>query len=300
MSKLKYYIAGFRLRTLPLSVSGIIVGSALAYAGGCFSAVTFLLGIVTTLCLQILSNLSNELGDMQKGTDNADRLGPHGALQSGALTEKDYYRIIGIFIVLSAVSGLLLILSARRFFSPIEILIWIFAGGLTIIAAIKYTMGENSYGYKGWGDTSVFIFFGLAGVLGMYLLMCGMLKPALLLPASAFGLLITGVLNVNNIRDIDNDRKFGKNTVVVKIGLKSAKIYHFVLIITAWICLIIYSVFCTKNGFIGLIYIVLTIPFAVHLTKVYRGAGRELDAQIKFLSLNILLLAVVFSICQIF
>lgn len=291
MSKAKYYIASFRLRTLPLSLSGIFLGTLLAKADGFFHTLPFVFAVATTLCLQILSNLANELGDLQKGTDNAERLGPIRSIQSGALTLTEFKRTIIVFVILSAISGSVLVYTAFDSLFSRDGIIMLLLGGAAIIAAIKYTVGKNAYGYHGLGDLFVFLFFGLLSVMGAYFLMAHQINALLLLPASAIGLLSTGVLNLNNMRDVDNDRACGKRTIPVLIGVHKAKIYHFILIIGAFVCMSSY-VFLhdhTPSDFLFL----LTLPlFIFHLVKVTKNQGRSLDPQLKVLSLSTLLFAI--------
>lgn len=292
MSKAKYYIASFRLRTLPLSLSGIFLGTLLAKADGFFHTLPFVFAVATTLCLQILSNLANELGDLQKGTDNAERLGPIRSIQSGALTLTEFKRTIIVFVLLSVISGSVLVYTAFDSLFSWDGIIMLLLGGAAIIAAIKYTVGKNAYGYHGLGDLFVFLFFGLLSVMGAYFLMAHQINALLLLPASAIGLLSTGVLNLNNMRDVDNDRACGKRTIPVLIGVHKAKIYHFILIIGAFVCMSSY-VFLhdhTPSDFLFL----LTLPlFIFHLVKVTKNQGRSLDPQLKVLSLSTLLFAIV-------
>lgn len=298
MNKFKYYVRSFRLRTLPLSLSGILLGSMLAYAAGAFDNLSFGLAIVTTLCLQILSNLANELGDLQKGTDNENRLGPIRSVQSGALTLREFYRVILLFVALSFVSGISLVFCAFHSLLDTQSIIMLLLGGTAIIAAIKYTVGENAYGYRGLGDLFVFLFFGLLSTIGAWFLMMKTVTPDLFLPAAAIGLLSTGVLNMNNIRDIRNDALYGKRTIPVLLGERHAKIYHFCLIIGALLCTLIYTVL-HPNHLFGFLFL-LTLPlFIVHLKNVVGNSGRTLDPQLRFLSLSTLLLALLTGAGQI-
>ncbi|MCC8173363.1 MAG: 1,4-dihydroxy-2-naphthoate octaprenyltransferase, partial [Odoribacter sp.] len=226
MSKLKYYIHSFRLRTLPLSVSGIILGGLLAKSAGEFNVAIFTLAIITTLLLQIVSNLANELGDLQKGTDNNKRLGPIRSIQSGALTVSEFKRILIWMSTLALIAGLWLVFLAFHNLINLKSIGMLLLGGLALAAAIKYTMGKHAYGYYGLGDIFVFIFFGIISTAGCYFLMIHQIKASILLPASAIGFLSTGVLNINNIRDIENDKACNKRTIPVKIGEKNAKRYH--------------------------------------------------------------------------
>lgn len=288
--KIKYYIASFRLRTLPLSLSGIFMGTLLANADGFFNSMAFALAVATTLCLQILSNLANELGDLQKGTDNTERLGPIRSIQSGALTLSEFKRTILVFIILSVISGSALVYTAFNSLFSQDGMIMLLLGGASIIAAIKYTVGKSAYGYHGLGDLFVFLFFGLLSVTGSYFLMTHKINALLFLPASAIGLLSTGVLNLNNMRDINNDRTCGKRTLPVMIGIHRAKIYHFILIIGAFLCMNGYAI-SRERGICGFLFLITLPLFIIHLKKVAREEGRALDPQLKVLSLSTLLFA---------
>jgi 1,4-dihydroxy-2-naphthoate octaprenyltransferase len=279
-------------------VSGIIVGSVVAMSDGYFSWLTFLLAILTTLSLQILSNIANDVGDAEKGTDNENRLGPVRSLQAGHLTAKEYKKALFFFVIISAIFGLALIFSAFHSFLNISGIIMLIIGGLAILASIKYTVGKRNYGYHGLGDVFVFLFFGLASVLGSYFLMAFSLKWSLLLPAAAFGFLITAVINLNNMRDIENDKNCKKNTIPVRIGLANAEIYHYLLIILAWICLLVYSNI-EYNKMIGLLYVLVLPFFVIHIQRVSRFEGKALDSQMKTLSISILALSLIFSLSQL-
>lgn len=291
MNKIKYYIASFRLRTLPLSLSGIIMGSKLACSKGYLDWKIFGWTVITTLSLQILSNLANELGDLQKGTDNNNRIGPIRSIQSGLLNIKEFKHIIVFFVLLSAFSGSILIYNAFNSLLSSDGLIMLCLGAAAIIAAIKYTMGKGAYGYYGLGDLFVFLFFGLLSVNGSYFLMCHTVDFYVFLPASSIGMLSMGVLNLNNMRDIENDTAFGKRTIPVIIGITKAKIYHFILIFGAFLCMIIYS-FLQKTEYTDFLYLVTLPLFIIHLCKVRRYSKRELDSQLKILSLSTLLFSI--------
>lgn len=290
MSKIKYYLSSFRLRTLPLSLSGIFLGTLLAKADGYFQWIPFCLAVATTLCLQILSNLANELGDLQKGTDNDKRLGPIRSIQSGALSVTEFKRIILVFILLSVVFGSGLVYSAFDSLFSSDGLTMLLLGAAAIIAAIKYTVGKKAYGYHGLGDLFVFLFFGLLSVMGAYFIMAHKINYLLFLPASAIGLLSAGVLNLNNMRDMDNDRRCGKRTLPVILGIYRAKVYHFSLILGAWACMLTYTLLHYRTT-VNLIFLFSLPLFIYHLLLVSRQQGRLLDSQLKVLSLSTLLFA---------
>ena len=254
MSKVRAYITSFRLRTLPLSLSGVLLGSLLAASDGYFKTTTFVWAMLTTVALQILSNLANEVGDLTKGTDNEHRLGPIRSAQSGALSMREMVQAMIVFGVIAIITGSLLIYEAFRDLLNWKSIALFIAGGASIVAAVKYTVGKSAYGYRGLGDLFVFIFFGLVSVMGSYFAMSGVLPWICVLPAAAIGFLSSGVLNMNNIRDIENDSVCGKRTIPVILGIRGAKIYHFVITLLAVICLVLYSMFHSA-GWTGYLFL---------------------------------------------
>lgn len=292
MSKLKYYIESMRLRTLPLSASGILMGAFLAKSENCWNTSIFIWAILTALSLQILSNIANELGDLQKGTDNEHRLGPIRSVQSGYLTYKDLSRFLVLFILISVAFGLFLIWSSFGDLFSVSGIIMILLGALTITASIKYTFGKKAYGYVGLGDVFVFIFFGLVSVAGVYFLMSKTLPAEIFLPATSIGLLSTAMLNQNNMRDIDNDTNFEKKTMAVRMGLGAAKKYHLLLIVLAFLAMTAYCII-KKVSWVGYSYL-LTLPiFVWHLNYVLKNDGRSLDAHMKVISIGTMLFTLV-------
>lgn len=295
MKKLKYYIASFRLRTLPLSVAGILLGSLLAASAGYFAWLPFSLAILTTLCLQILSNLANEWGDLEKGTDDEGRVGPIRSIQSGVLSVSEFKKIIGLFVLLSVISGTALISYAFQDLLSREGLIMLGLGGLAILAAIKYTVGKHAYGYRGLGDLFVFLFFGWLSTGGSYFILAHHLNAWIFLPASAVGFLSVGVLNINNMRDRENDLRHGKRTLPVILGIQKAKLYHTCLIFAAFVCMLVYTLH-TGQGISRFLFL-LTLPlFGQHLKKTYTFQGRSLDPQLRYLSVSTLLFSVLAGI----
>ena len=298
MSKVRAYITSFRLRTLPLSLSGVLLGSLLAASDGYFKTTTFVWAMLTTVALQILSNLANEVGDLTKGTDNEHRLGPIRSAQSGALSMREMVQAMIVFGVIAIITGSLLIYEAFRDLLNWKSIALFIAGGASIVAAVKYTVGKSAYGYRGLGDLFVFIFFGLVSVMGSYFVISGVFPWICVLPAAAIGFLSSGVLNMNNIRDIENDSVCGKRTIPVILGIQGAKIYHFVITLLAVICLVLYSMLHSA-GWTGYLFL-LTLPLLVmHLKSVYRGEGRALDSQLKFLSITTLLIALLLGFGQL-
>src|SRR5690625_210409 len=242
MASISSWLESFRLHTLPLSLSTIILGSFLAAFHHQFQWNIFVWAILTTLFLQILSNLANDYGDAVKGVDNQERIGPKRSLQAGVITLAQMRIAIIVFVLLSLVSGIFLIIEGTRGLKLSYGFFFLILGVGAIIAALKYTMGKNPYGYAGYGDVFVFVFFGLVGVMGVYFLYTHALTVLEFLPAISMGCFSAGVLNLNNLRDRENDAVFGKRTLVVKLGLQKAKNYHTLLLTIGMFTAIIYSI----------------------------------------------------------
>jgi len=296
MSKTKAWIHAFRLRTLPLSLSSIILGSLIAASIDKFNSYIFILAITTTLFLQILSNLANDLGDSISGADNDNRIGPDRAVQSGIISKKEMKNMLFIFVILSLVSGSFLIYEAAQIITFQQALVIFAIGILAILAAINYTVGKNPYGYMGFGDLFVFIFFGLVGVIGSYFLHTGYLDWYILFPAASVGLLSAGVLNLNNMRDIENDSLTGKRTLVVKIGSKAAKNYHLIILTLAMLFAIIYSIL----NYTSLYQFVYLLSFPLILRNINiviaNQIPRDLDPELKKLALSCFFFSLSFGI----
>lgn len=296
MGGIKTWVHAARLRTLPLSISGIIVGTTIAVQQGYFNLVIFSLALGTTLGLQILSNFANDYGDGIKGTDNEDRLGPDRAIQSGMISLREMKHGIIATAVLTLFMAILLIYSAFGQEHFLYAVIFFLLGVGAIVAAIKYTIGDNAYGYKGLGDVFVFIFFGLVSVLGTYFLYARELYWVALLPAAAIGMLSVGVLNLNNMRDLISDKKSKKITLAVKMGESKAKNYHYTLILGAIFFLIIYTVL-TAQELNNFLYLFAFIPLVFHLKRVIQNNDpQKLDPELKILALSTFAIAVLFGI----
>lgn len=293
MSKTKAWLQAARLRTLPLSVSGILVGTALAQIEGYASTTIFVLALLTTIGFQITSNFANDYGDGVKGTDNEDRIGPARALQSGALSKNELRSgiVVSIFINLLLVG---FVLYAAFKDDPIYVLIFGILGLLSIWAAVKYTVGSNAYGYRGMGDLFVFLFFGILSVMGSMFLYTKYLTVWSILPASAIGLLSTAVLNLNNMRDIESDTKAGKRTLAVILGRDKARVYHLLLIVGSLFCMVGFSIRMGTNIW-HWIPLLAYIPLLIHLSRVFRlNDPRRLDPELKIIALSTFLLALLF------
>ena len=238
-SSLSRWILAARLRTLPLACSSVLLGSGLAAHDGYFRLPLFLLCLLTAILLQLLSNLANDYGDAVSGADNAERVGPTRAVASGLITRRQMLMAMGLTALAAVASGLALLWSSFATDWP-ALLTFIGFGALALLAAITYTVGRRPYGYRGLGDLSVFLFFGLLGVMGSYYLFSHQLSWSLLLPAASCGLLATAVLNINNIRDRVSDAASGKFTLAVRLGASRARNYHWLLVGGAGVLIVLF------------------------------------------------------------
>lgn len=294
---LKHWISAIRLRTLPLAVASIGMGSFLAAKDGVFDKNVFFLAALTAICLQILSNLANDYGDSIHGADSAERTGPKRAVQTGAITKKAMKNAMVLLSILSLISGILLLMYAIH--SRQDFLIFLGIGIAAIIAAITYTSGAFPYGYRGLGDLFVLIFFGWVATLATYYLHGHTFQPLYILPATALGFLTVAVINVNNVRDIESDKLAGKYSIPVRLGRKKAVIYHWFLLIAAILLTTIYVLqdFRGLNQFSYL----LSLPFlyingmAVQTKKV----AMELDPYLKQMAISTVIFVLTFGIGQL-
>ena len=297
---MKHWIQAARLRTLPLSVSGIIVGSFYAMSQALFNWSIVILALLTTLGFQILSNFANDYGDGIKGTDNEDRVGPKRAIQSGVITPQQMKIALIITSLLTLLSAMALIYVAFKGHNLLFSFIYFLLGILAIASAIRYTVGNSAYGYRGFGDLFVFIFFGLVSTLGIYFMFAKEMDWLLLLPATSIGLLSVAVLNLNNMRDEESDRKSNKNTIVVKMGASNAKVYHYFLIISSMILILEFSYF-KDFTFDQYLYAIAFFPLLKHLKTVYTSKNpKELDPELKKVALSTFALSVLLSLSMIF
>lgn len=296
MKNISLWISTMRLRTLPLSVSGIILASCFAEYNGYFNWKICVLAIITTLSLQVLSNLANDYGDGIKGTDNDQRIGPERAIQTGKISPDQMFNAIRINILISIVLAFVLIYTSFGVKHFLLTMIFFALGITSIIAAIRYTIGSNAYGYRGLGDIFVFIFFGLVSVIGCYVLFAKTIDHVVFLPACTIGLLSMGVLNLNNMRDLVSDKKSNKITLAVKLGQGKVKLYHTTLIILAMVLSALFGILYYTNIY-NLIYVVAYIPLIIHLVKVNKVTDPKLfDPELKKLALSTVLLAILMGI----
>lgn len=296
---IKAWLHAARLRTLPLSVSGIIVGTGLAALLGAFDGLIFSLALLTTIGFQVLSNFANDLGDSQKGTDNAQRVGPARAIQSGQLTAAQMKKGMWLVGILSLLSALYLIYVSIGNLNREAILFYVVLAILCIVAAITYTVGKNAYGYRGLGDVMVFLFFGLVSVIGVFGLYGESFEWLVLFPAISIGAWSTAVLNLNNLRDIQNDAQMQKRTMVVQLGYNKGKMYHVFLVATGlatWF-FTVYLLAVSAYNYYLFIALLPSLGLVVHLKKVLETqVPAELDPELKKVALLTFFSALLFAI----
>lgn len=296
MPSAQVWLQAARLRTLPLSISGILVGGAMALKEGYFRWDVFILAILATLGFQVLSNYANDYGDGVKGTDNSDRVGPQRAMQAGLLSASQLKS--GMWVTSLITIGVVIALIYVAFGKThlVLSLVYLFLGITAIIAAIKYTVGKSAYGYRGLGDVFVFLFFGLVSVLGSYFLFTMKWPSYHIFGAVSIGLLATLVLHLNNMRDRESDARVGKNTLAVHLGKEGALRYHNALLgfgVISWL------VYLWLSGSIPLVYAsaVGFLPLLFHFIKVQKTQDhRLLDPQLKVVALSTFLLSLLYFI----
>lgn len=269
-------------------------------ANGAFNGWVCALSLLTAIFLQILSNLANDYGDFMHGADNADRQGPQRAVQTGLISPAAMKAAILVLALLSLVSGVILLWISASRIGWMSAGIMLALGIAAIIAAVTYTAGDKPYGYAGLGDISVFLFFGMLAVPGSIFLQKGSLSAVDFLPAAAYGLLSTAVLNVNNMRDIETDRIAGKHTIPVRIGRDAAKSYHFLLVGGACFALIVYSVLMAEH-WVNWSYLPVFLLFGIHILGIMKtNRPAEFNPYLKQLALITFALSMVFGVCLLF
>lgn len=284
------WISAARPRTLPLALSSIFMGSFLAASVGQFNWLIFALACLTTITLQILSNFANDYGDTQNGADLAGRVGPQRAVQSGEITPKQMLNAIILFGGLSLIFGITLIYVSLKDASMNQMLGFFGLGLLCILAAYTYTAGKKPYGYAGLGDVSVLIFFGLVGVLGSNYLYTKSFDALNILPALSCGLFATGVLNINNIRDIESDTRAGKKTIPARLGKLKAIVYHWFLLIAGMVSMVVFSFLKGQNFY----YLICFPLFFLNGIKVSKLPNP--DPMLKQMALSTLVFVLVYGI----
>ena len=294
--KLKMWWETARPKTLPLALASIFTGSALGYWANPqgFNGLVMALCLLTTILLQVLSNFANDYGDHQKGSDTEERIGPLRGIQKGAISAKELKWGLILMVVASFLSGSFLIGIAYENLS--DLFAFAGLGILAIVAAITYTVGAKPYGYMGLGDISVLVFFGLLGVGGTYYLQTHSIDSHIILPAIGSGLLASAVLNINNLRDIEQDAKAGKNTLAVRLGAYKGRVYHCILLSVAALCYLAFAV-ATAISWTNYLF-VLAIPLlAKHAIFVYHSQQpSELRPMLAQMSMISLLINILFSL----
>ena len=297
------WIEAARPRTLPLAIASILLGNFLAYAAGKFSFLTAALAILTTLLLQILSNFANDLGDSKNGIDNKNRKVALRAVQTGKISPSEMKNAVILTASLSFISGISLLYFALQYAKAQTIITFIVLGLLAILAAIAYTVGKKPYGYMGLGDLSVFLFFGWVGTFGTYYLQTEILNYYILIPASGCGFLSVAVLNLNNLRDIENDRKTGKNSIPVRIGKIYGFYYQKTIMLLGVCTFIIYLMYQGKP--IQLSQNIIIMAGWYPLVQIIKQLNSkmtpaQIDPYLKKTALSTLFLIVIFGVSQIF
>jgi 1,4-dihydroxy-2-naphthoate octaprenyltransferase len=289
-------LSAARLRTLPLSVSGIMIGSSYAFFVNKFNSSLFIIALLTTVAYQVLSNFANDYGDGIKGADD-NRTGPKRAVQSGLISRPSMKKAIKILSLVSIILTLFLVTLAFGAFSKYFFL-FIVLGSLAIFAAIKYTVGKFAYGYFGLGDLFVFIFFGIVSVLGSNFLFSASLNWLLLNPAITLGLLSVGVLNLNNMRDLKSDEKSGKKTLAVCMGKKTSKIYHSVIISAAIVLMLKFQISLEiQSVFLNIILFLNILGLLIHLFQIYNiTQPSHYDNFLKIVALHAFFYSIIISL----
>ncbi|MBX2945803.1 MAG: 1,4-dihydroxy-2-naphthoate polyprenyltransferase [Cyclobacteriaceae bacterium] len=295
--EIKNWISAFRLRTLPLALACIGMGGFLAASQGAFRTDIFILCALTTIFLQVLSNLANDYGDSVHGADHAGRKGPNRAVQTGAISPTQMRNAVFVFVGLCLTSGISLLLLSFGF-NWNAFLFFFGLGLLSILAAVAYTVGRKPYGYMGLGDVSVLIFFGLVGVLGSVYLFTRQVNPLQILPAMSCGFFSMGVLNINNIRDIESDRIAGKFSIPVRIGKQKAARYHWLLLMGGLLSAVIYNLVAFSSAWQFLFLLIVPL-FVRNGMAVQKKAEHELDPYLKQMALSTLLFVLLFGFGQL-
>ncbi|WP_266204509.1 1,4-dihydroxy-2-naphthoate polyprenyltransferase [Pontibacter kalidii] len=295
----KAWISAFRPRTLPLALSCISMGGFMAAAHGFFDATVVGLCVLTTLFLQILSNLANDYGDSKHGADSVHREGPMRAVQAGHIQAEQMKKGMLVFSLLSLVSGLGLLWVAFGAEGMLLFLLFLVLGLASIWAAINYTAGDKPYGYAGLGDIFVFIFFGLVGVLGTYFLQAQALEATVILPALVCGFFSVGVLNVNNIRDINSDILAGKRSIPVRLGPRKARVYHLILLAGGVLSALAYVVLNYESSWQFLFILALPLVLVNGVNVWRKQTSRELDPYLKQMAMTTLLFVLLFGVGQV-
>lgn len=288
MNTIPIWLHASRLRTLPLATASIALGSFLAAAEKSFNLKVAALCFATAVLLQILSNLANDYGDSQHGADNAHRQGPERAVQSGKISKAAMRNALVIFTGLCLLCGYILIKDESIYFHA--------AGIAAIIAAVTYTVGPRPFGYAGLGDIFVLLFFGIIGVFGSYYLQTHHLNRLILLPALSCGLFCVAVLNINNIRDFQSDKLAGKRTIPVRLGESNARVYHWLLLIAAFTCALLFTILNFRSIYQLMFFITIPLILKNGFGISLKVDAREIDPYLKQMAIITLLFSFSFGI----
>jgi 1,4-dihydroxy-2-naphthoate octaprenyltransferase len=300
MATIKHWVSAFRLRTLFLAAATVILASGVAFGEDKFSTAVFIFALLLATSIQILANLANDLGDYLKGTDTTGkREGPTRSLQGCVISVKEMKNAIIVFTVITIITGVALVACVYPYINRSHAVILLVTGLLCISAALFYTIGKNAYGYKGLGDLFAFIFFGPVPVIGTYFLHTRIFDFKPLLPAIGIGLISTMILNINNMRDLDNDRASGKITVAVRLGLPKSKTYHTLLTLISFFCFLGYSFLYLPAPWYRNLYLICFVMLFKILIEIVKKQGSALDPYLKKTSLSGFLIAVAFAICNL-
>lgn len=284
-----------RLRTLPLSLSGVVTGIFIAATQTTLRPLTVVFLLLTTVLLQIISNLSNELGDTLSGTDTEERSVARYSLQDGEISIPQMKRLIALMVLICCASGTAMVFLATGSLLSVQAIGLLALGALAIVSAMRYTLGAKPYGYRGFGDLYVFLFFGLVSVCGGYYV-CTM-DPDLriaLLPACTIGCFSVGVLNVNNIRDMKSDAAT-RVTVAMRLGQTWSRVYQTLLISGGWALIIVYTL-RHYTGPLNFLY-ALTFPaYLMHVKGTWMRRDSALDPMLPLLVLSTFVFALLFGI----
>jgi 1,4-dihydroxy-2-naphthoate octaprenyltransferase len=300
---MKNWIEAFRLRTLMLSLACILMGVFLAKMSHVdINILSIIFTFLTALFLQILSNLANDYGDSKHGADHDGRKGPKRTVQSGKISSAQMLNGIKLFVLLSLISGILLLYFCLPIIGNSGVFLLFILGIAAIVAAIAYTNGKKPYGYMGLGDISVFIFFGLIAVGGTYYLLVGTINSMVFLPAISCGLFSVGVLNLNNMRDIDSDLQAGKNSIPARLGFVKSKIYHYNIIVIALLCTLVFVMFYNEMQTWRNLSFVACYPFFLKQLFTIKNTTdqQKLDPMLKQLAISTMLFVVLFGLGNAF
>lgn len=271
-SRLRVWLLAIRVPTLSAAVVPVLVGSALAASAGHFRPLIFIVVLCAAILIQVGTNLTNDLFDFQKGADTGSRLGPVRVVQAGLLSQKQVGAASAITFGLAILLGLYLVKVGGW---PILAI-----GVAAVVSGIAYTGGPWPLGYHGLGDLFVFVFFGLIAVAGTFYLQAGTVTGSSLMASLPVAMLVTAILVVNNLRDVDTDRRAGKRTLAVRLGREATQVEYTILVLGAYVIAAVMWRTGTASAWAMLPW--LTLPLALRLIRdVWRGEGAALNLALR-------------------